>query len=65
MVLMSDILETCVCALETYEPSYIVRLASFFFMLESCGPPGAAGDAVAAVEPFPVGRQDLEPHYTW
>jgi hypothetical protein len=65
MVLMLDVLETCVRALETYEASCIVRPASCFFMLEAHGPPGATGDAVAAPEPSPIRRQDLEPQYTW
>jgi hypothetical protein len=51
MTLMSDVLEICLRALETYGPNCIVRSARFFFMLEAHGPQGVEGDAVAAPEP--------------
>jgi hypothetical protein len=50
MALTLGALETCVCALETREPSCIDMPTRFFFMLEARGPQGTAG-RVAAPEP--------------
>jgi hypothetical protein len=50
MALILGVLETCVRALETCEPSCIGSPARFFFMLEVRSPQGAAGDAVALPE---------------
>jgi hypothetical protein len=50
MAPMSDALKTCMCALETSEPSCLDRPAMFFFMLEARSPQGIAG-CVAALEP--------------
>jgi hypothetical protein len=50
MALNSDALKTCMCALETSEPSCLDRPAMFFFMLEARNPQGIAG-CVAALEP--------------
>jgi hypothetical protein len=71
---MSGDLKTYARALETYEPSYIGRPASIFFMLESYDPQEIAGHAGTgalggriqrrgtrgAPKPSPRGRQDLE-----
>jgi hypothetical protein len=73
MVLMSGVLETCVCGLGTHRPSYIGRPARFFFMLEARGPQRATGDAVAVPEPSRQGgrirsgrtRGTPEPSPTW
>jgi hypothetical protein len=54
MPLTSSALEICVRAFETREPSYIGRLARFFFMLEARGPQGTV-ECMAAPEPSQQG----------
>jgi hypothetical protein len=57
---MSGDLKTYTRAVETYEPSYIGRPASIFFMLESYDPQEIVEHAGTGA--LPIGRQDPE---TW
>jgi hypothetical protein len=63
IALMSGDLKIYARALETYEPNYIGRPASIFFMLESHDPQEIAGHA--GTRALPIGRQDLETWDTW